>query len=213
MPPESAESRGPDRRPLASRSTPWAQWLAARLAASAVTPNQISVLSMLFAAVGCALIALGRGPIAWLGAAVCVQLRLLCNLLDGMAAIEGGKSSPAGALYNELPDRVSDSLLLVPLGYAAGWDWLGWLAALLAAKTAYVRVLGGALGQRQDFSGVMAKQRRMAVLTLGLIAQSVEAPLWGSRFALFTAGIIIAAGSALTCWTRTVAIARRLEAA
>jgi phosphatidylglycerophosphate synthase len=182
------------------------------LAASAVTPNQISLLSMVFAAIGGWLIATGV-PIAWLGAAVCVQLRLLCNLLDGMVAIEGGKSSAVGALYNELPDRVSDSLLLVPLGYAAGWPWLGWLAALLAANTAYVRLLGASLGQRQDFGGVMAKQRRMAVLTLGLVVQSVEAPIWGTRFALFTAGIIIAAGSLLTCWTRTMAIARRLEAA
>ena len=33
-----------ERRPLASRSTDWAQWLAARLTLSRITPNQISVL-------------------------------------------------------------------------------------------------------------------------------------------------------------------------
>ena len=62
----------------------------------------------------------------WIGfvlAAVCVQLRLLCNLLDGMVAIEGGKQSPTGMLYNEFPDRVADSLFLVALGYAAGCGW------------------------------------------------------------------------------------------
>ena len=56
---------------------------------------------------------------------LCVQLRLLCNLLDGMVAVEGGRSSPVGALYNEVPDRVADSLLLVALGYAVGIPWLG----------------------------------------------------------------------------------------
>ena len=38
----------------------------------------------------------------------------------------------------------------------------------LAALTAYVRVFGASLGQPPDFSGVMAKQRRMAALTAGL---------------------------------------------
>ncbi len=206
--PESA-----NRRPLASRSTSWAQALATRLAQSSVTPNQISLLSILFAAAGCALIAHGGHGSAWLVAALCVQLRLLCNLLDGMVAIEGGKASAVGALYNEVPDRIADSLLLVPIGYAAGWTWLGWAAALLAALTAYIRMLGGALGQRQDFSGVMAKQRRMAALTIGLIAETIESLFWSTRYALLITGIIIAAGSALTCWTRTAAIARRLEAA
>lgn len=210
---EPAKRYGQDRRPLASRSTRWAQFLATRLAHSAVTPNQISLLSILWAAIGGALIAHGNNGLAWLGAAACIQLRLLCNLLDGMVAIEGGKSSPVGALYNELPDRIADSLLLVPVGYAAGWVWLGWAAALAAALTAYIRTLGGALGQRQDFSGIMAKQRRMAALTIGLIAQIVESLLWGTRFALLITGILILAGSLVTCGTRTVAIARRLEVA
>ena len=210
---EPVESYGHDRRPLASRSTRWAQVLAARLAQSAVAPNQISVLSIVWAAAGGALIAYGGGGFAWIGAALCIQLRLLCNLLDGMVAIEGGKSSAIGALYNELPDRISDSLLLIPVGYAAGWDWLGWAAALAAALTAYIRMLGGALGQRQDFGGVMAKQRRMAALTIGLIVQTIEALLWGTRFALLVTGILIVAGSLVTCWTRTAAIARRLQVA
>src|SRR5438105_2817615 len=44
----------------------------------------------------------------YLTAAGCIQLRLLCNLLDGMVAIEGGFRSRSGEVFNELPDRVSD---------------------------------------------------------------------------------------------------------
>lgn len=200
------------RRPLASRSTGWARWLAAKLAASAITPNQISIASIPLAAAGGALIGFGADWPAWLAAAVCVQLRLLCNLLDGMVAIEGGKATPAGALYNEIPDRVADSLLLIPVGYAVGWPWLGWAAALLAALTAYIRALGGALGLPQSFAGVMAKQRRMAALTLGLVAQAVETPLAGTHYSLLVAGLVITIGSAATCATRTAAIARQLSA-
>ena len=61
------------------------------------------------------------GWLAFVATAACVQLRLLCNLLDGMVAIEGGKSTPTGALFNEIPDRLADALFLVPLGYAGGY--------------------------------------------------------------------------------------------
>jgi phosphatidylglycerophosphate synthase len=194
------------RRPLASRSSGWAQYLAARLSASWVTPNQISILSM-----GAALLWWSPGWPAFIACAVCVQLRLLCNLLDGMVAIEGGKSTATGVLFNEIPDRLADPLFLVPLGYAAGYPWLGWLTALLAVLTAYIRVLGGSLGQPQDFGGLLPKQRRMAVLTLALLIQAIEDALRGSRVSLLAAVIIIAVGSLATCIGRTMAIARRLE--
>ena len=207
---EAAGGPGLERRPLASRSSGWARWLAARLAASRITPNQISVLSLAWAVLGGALLLWGTGWLAAIAAAACVQLRLLCNLLDGMVAIEGGKSTVAGALFNEIPDRIADPLLLVPLGCAAGYPWLGWLTALLAVLTAYVRVLGGALGERQDFSGVLPKQRRMAVLTIALLAVAIEDSLWGSRVSLLVAAIIIAIGSLATCVSRTIGIAKRL---
>lgn len=200
-----------DRRPLASRDTAWARRVASLLARSSITPNQISTVSIVFAALGAWALVDAR-PLALIGAAISVQLRLLCNLIDGMVAIEGGKQSPVGALYNEFPDRIADSVLLVALGYAALVPWLGWLAALLAAFTAYVRATGGALGQAQDFRGPMAKPHRMGVLTVACVAGVAELYWNGTRYALLTAAILIAAGSALTCATRTLAIARALRA-
>jgi phosphatidylglycerophosphate synthase len=208
-----AKATAEARRPLASRSSGWAQYLAVRLTATRVTPNQISFLSIAWAGLGGALLWWSPGWPAFIAAAVCVQLRLVCNLLDGMVAIEGGKSTATGALFNEIPDRLADPLFLVPLGYASGYSWLGWLAALLAVLTAYVRVLGGALGQPQDFGGILPKQRRMAVLTVALLVEAVEGALWGSRVSLLTAAIIITVGSLATCISRTLAIARRLEEA
>src|SRR5690606_22874442 len=113
------------------------------------------------------------------------------------------------ALYNEVPDRVADSVLLVALGHAAGLPWAGWLAALLAAATAYLRTLGGALGQPQDFRGPMAKQHRMALMTLACAVAPFEAMAGGTRYSLAVAVLAIAAGSLLTCATRLRAIAAR----
>jgi phosphatidylglycerophosphate synthase len=202
-----------NRRPIDARDTSWARSLAARLAAWGLTPNQISVLSMAFAAAGAWLLMQGSA-VAWLLAALCVQLRLLCNLFDGMVAMEGGRSTPVGALYNEFPDRVADSLLLVPIGYLCGVHWLGWLCALLAALTAYVRLMGGSLAQAQSFRGPMAKQHRMAVLTFACVLAALCAwlgsDLWAQRVWLCAAGVI-ALGSAVTCVTRTLHITSQLK--
>ena len=97
-----------NRRPIASRSAEWAKASAAFLARTSVTPNQISAVSVVFAAVGAALLAFKPDAIGLIGCAAAVQARLVCNLLDGMVAIEGGKKSSVGSLYNEFPDRIAE---------------------------------------------------------------------------------------------------------
>lgn len=200
------------RRPLKVRQKQWASQVARWLGQHEVTPNQISLASIAFALAGAAALVLSgelggiwRG-LALLLTAAMIQGRLLCNLFDGMVAVEGGKSTPAGELFNEVPDRVSDSLLLIALGYSLpGFEsaiWLGWLAALLAVVTAYIRVLGSALGVPADFRGPMAKQHRMALLTVACVL-SVLDPLWAQPgMILWIALVLVAVGSAATCWRR-----------
>lgn len=209
----SADASDPvaNRRPLTSRSTAWARFLAKALVRSGISPNAISVASVLFAAAGAALLICMPNGVGLLAAAACVQLRLICNLLDGMVAIEGQRQSPTGALFNEIPDRFSDSLFIVALGYTIGTSWLGWLGALAAAVTAYIRVLGGSLGLPQDFRGPMAKPHRMAVLTGACVLGAIEWWTGDSRWALTAAAWIIAVGALITCGTRAAAIARQLR--
>ncbi len=199
------------RRPLRTRSARWAKALASLLVRWRISPNSISVTSIAFAAVGAAALLQGTAT-GLLVAGLCIQLRLACNLLDGMVAVEGGLGNSVGALYNEIPDRIADSLLIIPLGYVIGSPWLGWLGALAAAVTAYIRVLGGALGFSQDFRGPQAKQHRMAIATLACVIGAIELRLYGSRYAITAALWVIAFGSIVTCGTRTRAIARLLQA-
>jgi phosphatidylglycerophosphate synthase len=196
------------RRPIAARSSGFAQKLTQALLKTSVTPNQISVASILFAGIGAAaLVYAPAHPLFYLVAIAGMQLRLLCNLLDGMVAVEGGRGSPVGVLYNEIPDRIADTMLLVALGYAAASLWIGWACALAAALTAYIRVFGGALGQAQDFRGPMAKQHRMALLTGACVLALVEAFIWQERHVLLIAAWIILIGSLATCVTRLKAVA------
>ena len=204
-----------NRRPISSRGNKWIVRFAAFLARrNSPTPNQISCFSVLFALLGAT--ALLLFPITHYAMLIFTilgkQLRLLCNLLDGMVAVEGGKKTAVGDIFNEFPDRIADSVLLIALGYAVGLSWLGWLAALLAMATAYIRVFGGSLGFPQSFKGPMAKQHRMAVLTLACLFTLFEMFYWQTAYSLTVGLIVITLGSAWTCVTRTQLIIAQLEA-
>lgn len=165
---------------------------------------------MVFAAMagGAAWMAARSEPawVYWFMAAAGVQLRLFCNLMDGLLAVEGGLKSATGELFNEIPDRISDALILVPLGYAGASEWsiaLGWAAAVGSVLTAYIRALGASMTGQHDFSGPMAKPHRMAAVTvtcftmmiLGLA--KITFPLLLVSLAVINTGILI------TCWRRT----------
>ena len=61
---------------------------------------------------------------------------------------------------------------------------LGWAAATAAVFTAYVRLLGGSLGQVQRFTGPLAKQHRMALLTGACLLSFKEEKCTASLHAL-----------------------------
>jgi phosphatidylglycerophosphate synthase len=207
-----------NRRPLKSRDTRWARSVAAALARAGISPNAISAGSIVAAAIAAGAMLMGESTesravavAGFLIAALGLQGRLLCNLFDGMVAVEWNRKSASGEVWNDLPDRIADSLIFVAAGYAAHAVGLGWAAALLAVSTAYVRVLGGACGLPQSFAGPMAKQQRMAVVTIALVAAALETWFDSAARALFIALIVIVVGSVLTVVRRTVAIVRALE--
>jgi phosphatidylglycerophosphate synthase len=207
-----------DRRPIATRNAGWAQRAAQRLANSRVTPNQISIASMAFAA-------LAGGAFWWSGpaslwaecilliiAALGCQGRLICNLLDGMVAMEGGKKEASGPFWNEFPDRVADIMILGGAGLGLGSPALGFAAATFAVFTAYVRELGRANGAPSDFSGPMAKPQRMAVMTAaGVIAAFAIFGWWQAETILTYALWIVTLGAALTTLRRAIRLVAWLK--
>jgi len=201
------------RRTLATRNTRWARALAEFLAGVGLRPNVVSLAGVAFAAVSAAAFFLSAAyardvrAALLIGAAVCIQLRLLCNLLDGMLAVECGLKGPTGDIFNDLPDRIADVMILVGAGYAArelpAAPILGWAAAVAALSTAYVRLLGGSLGLTQHFIGPMAKQHRMFTLTVATLGATVEALVGASPRGIPAGLAVILAGSVLTAVRRT----------
>jgi phosphatidylglycerophosphate synthase len=212
-----------NRRPLKSREAGWARGLARDLARAGVSPDQISFFSFAFAFMGaCAFAASSQAFGGWRAlllilAAAGIQLRLVCNLLDGLVAVEHGKGGPHGPIWNELPDRFSDAVLMVGAGLGAGPVGEAWGAAfgaacaLLAVLTAYVRELGRGLGFPADFSGPMAKPQRMALLTAAALVSATEELWHGRGWTLLCALGLLAALTALTVARRVARLARALE--
>jgi phosphatidylglycerophosphate synthase len=94
------------RRPLAIRNNKMMHAMAAWLSKKNVTPNQISLCSVFFALLCTISIVISSGKHSWFAfilSSIFIQGRLLCNLLDGMVAIEGGKKTKSGELFNDIP--------------------------------------------------------------------------------------------------------------
>lgn len=194
-----------DRRPIKERGTLWARALAKFAVKMGLTPNQISVLSVVFSLVGTGCFVQGR----YLAAALCIVSRLICNMIDGMVAVEHNQKSPSGAIFNELPDRLSDTFSLMGAGYAAHLPQLGLWASLLALLTAYIRTLCHGAGAPADFGGPMAKQQRMKLLIGGCVVCAIwpqaTIHVLGTVLALITVGCVI------TSYRRTSNAIRFLE--
>lgn len=203
------------RRPLKSRSTAWADSLAKILLQIGLKPNQVSVLSVLFATGAlAAFLYPAPGFLTWLTAALCIQMRLLCNLMDGLLAVEGGLKSPTGDLFNEFPDRLADVIILAGLGFADGSAisvTLGWIAACGALMTACVRMHGASLTGSHDFRGPMAKPHRMALATIICLITAALA-LFKTFAPVVTWGLgIMVTGIAITLARRLMTLSQKLR--
>src|SRR3990167_576831 len=205
------------RRPIRSRNSHFASVTAKWLAAYGLRHNHISLLSIVFSifVATCLFVSSYVGNpfhyLMFIAAAFFILLRLLCNLFDGMIAIEGGFYSKSGEIYNDFPDRPSDVLILVATGYAAntmtGGIELGWIAAILALLTAYIRLLGNVAGTKQYFIGPMAKQHRMAVIMMACIFSTV----FNAGWVFVSALCLIVVGSLITIVRRLKRIVADLE--
>jgi len=143
-----------------------------------VHPDAISYLSIVASALAglCFWQARAYPWLLLVGPLLC-YLRLWLNMLDGMVALASRTASPRGEILNDLPDRISDVLVFTGVAHSGlGSPFSAYWAAIFALLTAYVGMLGQAVGAHREFSGVMAKPWRMVMLHVG--AWATLAVLW-----------------------------------
>ena len=157
------------RRPIADAFRSTANGVVRVCVRCNIHPDTISYLSIVASALA-AICFWKSAERPWLliaGPAFC-HLRLWFNMLDGMVAIASGKASWRGEILNDLPDRISDVLIFAGVAHS-GWcmPMAGYWAAIFALLTAYVGMMGQAVGVQRQFGGLMSKPWRMVTLHLG----------------------------------------------
>lgn len=197
------KNRVADRRPISARNSPLSQRVTVWLVRHGAQPNAISIASVILAlaAGGCLLLTSGKYayPFWWGLAALLIVLRLFANMFDGMVAVKMGSTSPLGDIYNEVPDRISDVIIFVSAGYAAGsMEVLGYCAAIGSLFIAYLRSFGNSLGVTQLFIGPMAKSHRMFTLAGICLLTAFFQSFLEQRMALTWGLLIIVIGSLVT---------------
>jgi phosphatidylglycerophosphate synthase len=180
-----------------------------------IHPDTVSYASVV-AAAGAAFCFWKSGHQPWLLflAPLLCYLRLWFNMLDGMVALASGKASWRGEILNDLPDRVSDVLIFAGVAHS-GWmnPLIGYWAAIFALLTAYVGMLGQAVGVQREFSGLMSKPWRMVALHIGAWAALARPSLTIERFTILDVTcLLIVAGCLQTIAVRLKRIMAALRA-
>ena len=208
-----------DRRPILQRATTWAKAMARLCAEADISPNAISVFGLavaVLAGLGFALTSVfpEQDRLLLIAGAALIPARLLANMLDGMVAVEWGRATRAGVLFNEAPDRLADMAILIGAGYANGGDpTLGYLAACTALLVAYVRTLASKAGAPSDFRGPMAKGHRMITVTFAALYAAIAPPSWQPSWGPEQEWGVFAIALTVICVGGIATAARRLRTA
>jgi len=143
-----------------------------------VNPDALTLLGLVFSVVTAFLIAHGR--LGW--AVVGIACTGVPDILDGTVARHSGRSSPRGAFFDSVCDRVSDAVLL---GGAAWYlaDESSYLPILALAAVglsmliSYERAKAEALGYSAK-GGLMERAERLVLLAVGLAFDVLVPVLW-----------------------------------
>jgi len=175
-----------------------------------VTADQLTTAGTA-CAVGAAIMVLisALNPVWLLAVPPLVLMRLACNALDGMVAADTRTARPLGQVYNEFSDRLADIAILLAITLRSGSLLLGAVAMALVLLSSYLGTVAAAAGGSRQYGGVMGKADRMLVLAMAAptAAFMTEWPALTGYLA------VIAAGSVITMWQRSMLIREELKGA
>jgi CDP-diacylglycerol--glycerol-3-phosphate 3-phosphatidyltransferase len=172
-----------------------------------VTPNQITIATMLLSvAYGVALALQPLRAGLWAGLAGFLLLRMALNAIDGMLANATGQKTRLGTLLNEICDQVSDAALYLPFALVTAIHApLVALAVIAALLAEFAGVLALSVGVPRRFDGPMGKSDR--AFWFGLLGLLVA---YGAAALLLNA--LVALVLALAAWTTLNRLRQALRA-
>jgi CDP-diacylglycerol---glycerol-3-phosphate 3-phosphatidyltransferase len=170
--------------------------LAAALARSGVTANQVTIATAAISmAVGAFVAWRAPARIPFLLIPIWMFVRMALNALDGILAREFDQQSPLGAYLNELGDIVADAALYAPFAWLPPFS-PSWLAAVivLAILAEFAGVMAPMIGASRRYDGPFGKSdRAFAFGALGLwVGLGGKLPDWlAMALPLFAALLVV----------------------
>lgn len=160
---------------LRGRSGAVADPLAAAAERWGLTPNQLSAVSLVFAALSCAFYYFSASE-SWMlyAAAFMVLLNALLDLTDGALARRTGRADTKGDFLDHVIDRYADMLILAGMVFAGYAPWsVGFLAAVGIMLTSYIGTQAQALQLGRYYGGIMGRADRLAAIIIATVANGL----------------------------------------
>ena len=165
-----------------------------------LTPDGLTLIGFGITAVGAVLL----GAQLWLAGGLVMFVGGVFDMFDGTLARATGKVSPLGAFMDSVFDRWGEAIVYLGIvvgGVRAGSDAVAILAAAAlgaAFMVSYTRAksegLGFTAGTGMAAIGIMPREVRLIILSLGLVVTGIA----GSLLALEIALGVIALGATIT---------------
>ncbi len=186
--------------------------LAALAERSGISPNQTSLLSLLFAAAGAlAYYISAERPLALYVAALMVILNAAFDAIDGALARRTGRAHPRGDFLDHIIDRYADMFILTGIilgGYVS--SILGVFAVMGVLLTSYVGTQAQALNVGRFYGGVMGRADRLTLIFLATVANAFYVKGIAGLEILGWAVVLITVASHITAIQRIFHIWKKL---
>jgi phosphatidylglycerophosphate synthase len=139
-----------------------------------ISPNQLSVLSLVFAAAASAFYYLSAFRRDMLfAAALMVLLNAIFDAADGSLARRTRKADPKGDFLDHAIDRYADMFFLGGIIFAGYAPWqVGLLAVIGVFLTSYIGTQAQALQMGRYYGGMMGRADRLALIFLATLGNA-----------------------------------------
>lgn len=150
---------------------------------SGISPNALSGISLICAALMMLVLIFWEEPVALLIAFVLVLLNGFFDAIDGAVAHLTGKASPRGDMVDHVIDRYADFFMIAGVSLSTFADIrIGLIALGCVMIASYMGTQSQALGLKRDYGGVLGRAERMVLLMIFLILQYVFIEFYQGSF-------------------------------
>jgi CDP-diacylglycerol--glycerol-3-phosphate 3-phosphatidyltransferase/archaetidylinositol phosphate synthase len=201
-------------RPLALK---YLEPMARTTADAGISPNTVSALSLVFAALSGLLFYYSglqpeSGPLLVLAAGLMVALNSLLDAMDGVMARYLGTSSPKGDFLDHVIDRYADSFIICGIFFGGHVQWqIGVMTIVGVLITSYLGTQAQALNLGRYYGGIIGRADRLILIMLATVVYAIyPAPFYGLS-SLGWIILIIGVGSHITAFQRIFHIWKQLN--